>query len=91
MKNIYFFKLLIKFLANNVEIIVIEVIIFKGDGHMDIAALSVSMKQASLYQQIGIALTKKVMDTNEVNLQALMKIMESSVNPNLGKNIDVSV
>lgn len=58
---------------------------------MDIAALSVSMKQASLYQQVGIALTKKVMDTNEVNLQALMKIMESSVNPNLGKNIDISV
>lgn len=58
---------------------------------MDIAALSVSMKQASLYQQVGIALTKKVMDTNEVNLQGLMKIMESSVNPNLGKNIDVSV
>lgn len=58
---------------------------------MDIAALSVSMKQASLYQQVGIALTKKVMDTNEVNLQGLLKIMESSVNPNLGKNIDISV
>ncbi|MGB7604875.1 MAG: YjfB family protein [Lutisporaceae bacterium] len=58
---------------------------------MDIAALSISMKQASLYQQVGIALTKKVMDTNEGNLQALMKIMELSVNPNLGKNIDISV
>lgn len=70
---------------------IIEVIIYKGDGHMDIAALSISMKQASLYQQVGIALTKKVMDTNEGNLQALMKIMELSVNPNLGKNIDISV
>lgn len=58
---------------------------------MDIAALSISMKQASLAQQVSIALTKKVMDTTEGNAQALTKLMEQSVNPNLGKNIDVSV
>lgn len=58
---------------------------------MDIAALSISMKQASLSQQVGIALTKKAMDTSKENIQALTKIMELSVNPNLGKNIDISV
>lgn len=58
---------------------------------MDIAALSISMKQASLAQQVSIALTKKVMDTSEVNAQALTRLMEQSVNPNLGKNIDISV
>lgn len=58
---------------------------------MDIAALSISMKQASLAQQVSIAMTKKVMDTAEVNAQALTKMMEQSVNPNLGKNIDISV
>ncbi len=58
---------------------------------MDIAALSISMKQASLAQQVSIAVTKKVMDTAEVNAQALTKMMEQSVNPNLGKNVDISV
>lgn len=35
------------------------------------------MNQASLNQQVGIALTKKV--------------IELSVNPNLGKNVDISI
>jgi len=81
----------IKFQANNAEIIINEVNIYKGDDLIDIAALSISMNQASLNQQVGIALINKVMDTSKENVQALTKIMELSVNPNLGKNIDVSV
>ncbi len=81
----------IKFQTNNAEIIINEVNIYKGDDLIDIAALSISMNQASLNQQVGIALTKKVMDTSKENVQALTKMMELSVNPNLGKNIDISV
>jgi len=56
-----------------------------------VAALSISMNQSSLSQQVGIAVTKKAMTTSEESAQALIKMMELSVNPNLGSNIDVSV
>ncbi|PAD85353.1 putative motility protein, partial [Niallia circulans] len=39
---------------------------------MDIAALSIGMKQASLSQNVGIALTKKAMDTAEQNNDQLL-------------------
>ena len=56
---------------------------------MDIAALSVSMKQNSLSQQVGISVLKKAMNVENENGEALTKMMESSVSPTLGNNIDV--
>lgn len=58
---------------------------------MDIAALSTVMKQGATMQKVDIAVAKKVMDTAIVNGEALTRMMEQSVNPNLGKSIDIKV
>lgn len=58
---------------------------------MDIAALSIMKSQASLSQQVSLAITKKIMDTSIANSQDIIKMMELSVNPNLGSKLDVKV
>lgn len=58
---------------------------------MDIAALSVSMASADLTNQIGAAVMSKALDTVETMGEGMKKIMEASVTPNLGQNIDYSV
>lgn len=58
---------------------------------MDIAALSISMKQSQLAQSVGIALIKKVMDVSISDTQSLVKMMELNVNPHVGSNIDLKV
>lgn len=58
---------------------------------MDIAALSISMKQAQLAQDVSLALIKKVMNISTDNNLQLIKMMEFSTNPNLGSNIDLMV
>jgi hypothetical protein len=58
---------------------------------MDIAALSVSMHQASVMQQADVSIMKKAMDTAQTNSDALVRMMEKSVMPNLGSNIDIKV
>lgn len=63
----------------------------QGDDAMDIAALSISMKQSQLAQSVSLALVKKVMDVSAGNSQNLIKMMELNVNPNLGSNIDLKV
>lgn len=55
---------------------------------MDIASLSISMKQSQLSQQVSLALVKKTMEVSTENTQALIKMMELNVNPNLGSTID---
>lgn len=61
----------------------------KGVDAMDIAALSISMSQSQLSQNVSLALMRKVMDTSTVNSQQLIKMMELSANPDLGSNIDL--
>ncbi len=58
---------------------------------MDIAALSTSMSMADVNSQIGVAVLAKNLDTIEDMGEGMKKMMEMSVNPNLGANIDVSV
>ncbi len=58
---------------------------------MDIALLSMSMANADLCNQIGTAVLGKSLDTMETMGDGLKKIMETSVAPNLGQNIDYSV
>jgi len=58
---------------------------------MDIAALSISMSQASLGQQVGIAVAKLAMGSTTQNVEDLTKMMEMSINPNVGVNFDVSI
>lgn len=58
---------------------------------MDIAALSTSMSQASLLTQVSTAMLAKSLDSADQTKDAVKMMMEQSVNPNLGKNIDISV
>lgn len=58
---------------------------------MDITALSTSMSMTDVNSQIGIAVLAKNLDTMEDMGDGMKKMMEMSVNPNLGANIDVSV
>lgn len=55
----------------------------------DIASLSIGMKQDSLAQSLSISLVKKTLDSSNENSQNLIKMMELTVNPNLGSNLDV--
>jgi hypothetical protein len=58
---------------------------------MDIAGVSVYMKQSQLAQQVSLAVTRKVMDVSEQNSQLTIQMLEQSINPDLGKNIDIRV
>ncbi len=58
---------------------------------MDIAALSISMKQSQLAQNVSLALIKKVLNTSAMNSQQLIKMMELNANPDLGGNIDIKI
>lgn len=58
---------------------------------MNIAGLSIYMKQSQLASQVTLAVTKKVMDVSDENAQQMIKMLEMSVNPDLGKNIDALV
>ena len=58
---------------------------------MDIAALSASMSLADVNSQVGIAVLAKNLDTIEDMGDGIKKMMEMSVNPHIGGNIDLSV
>lgn len=58
---------------------------------MDIAALSTSMSLADVQTEFGIAMLDKSMEQLETMGEGMKKILETSVNPHLGGNIDVSV
>ena len=61
---------------------------------MDIAALSMSMASNDLQTKVGTAVLSKAMDTQEVQGQEIVQMidsaaMERSVTPQLGANIDL--
>lgn len=56
---------------------------------MDIPALSIAMSTEWVQRDWSLALMSKTLDTMETNGDALTKLMESSVTPNLGQNIDI--
>ena len=65
---------------------------------MDIAALSIGLSQMKVAQQASISVMKMAMDSVKGQavdmakmLQANTKMMEQSVNPNIGGNIDISL
>lgn len=58
---------------------------------MDIAEISVSMNQTSLMNAVSTAVLGMSLDTAEIAGENMIKMMELSVNPNVGSNIDVSV
>lgn len=65
---------------------------------MDIAAMSIAMSGAKLQQQASFAVMKMAMnkaDTSGEMMNKLMdtnaKMMEQSVNPNVGANINIKL
>lgn len=58
---------------------------------MDIAAASVVMNQSKLAQQVGLAVFKKAMDSAKTNSDTMIKVMEQSVTPHVGQNVDIRI
>jgi len=59
---------------------------------MDIGALSMVMSQASVQQNIGIAVMKMAMDTGKENAAQITETMKNVAGEaNLGRNFDVSI
>ncbi|WP_082112431.1 YjfB family protein [Paenibacillus sp. DMB20] len=58
---------------------------------MDIAALSISMNQASLAQAASLKVLGMAKNQAEIQGQALVQMMEKSIDPNLGNKLDISV
>lgn len=56
---------------------------------MDIAALSIGLSQANLKQNASISLLKMAQSQASVQSEALTKMMEQSVLPHLGGNVDI--
>ncbi len=59
-----------------------------SDG-MNIEAYSVMQAQANVMSAVNVSLLKKTLDTQEMMGAQMTQMMELSVNPNLGANIDV--
>ncbi len=60
---------------------------------MQIAALPVSVTQCQQASSpvIGMAVLSKSLESAQVSGQNMIKMMEQSVNPNLGANIDLKI
>jgi len=58
---------------------------------MNISTLSTTMKQNSLSLAVGLKLVKMSNDQATQNGQNIVKMMEQSVQPNLGGNLDLKV
>lgn len=56
---------------------------------MDIQRVSIEMATSKVTEQASTAMLKKSLDNYKQTGEQLTKMMELSVNPNLGKNIDV--
>lgn len=58
---------------------------------MDIASLSTAMSTQNILNDVSVAMLSKSLDTVEDMGDGMVKIMESSVTPYLGQNIDCYV
>ena len=63
---------------------------------MNIAALSTSLNQVKVNQQVDVSVLKMAMNSSEMQsaelikmLEANTKLMEQMMNPHLGGNVDV--
>ena len=70
---------------------IFRIIMRKELMYMDIAALSTSMAMTDVANQASIRVLSMSLDDLETSGDGLRKMMEMSVNPGLGANIDVSV
>ena len=58
---------------------------------MDIASLSTAMSTQNILNDVSVAMLSKSLETVEDMGDGMVKIMESSVTPYLGQNIDYYV
>ena len=58
---------------------------------MDIASLSTALSMTKLNGDIGVLMLSRQLDAVETMGDSMIKIMEQSVTPHLGGNIDISV
>ena len=60
---------------------------------MDIAALSITMSQSQLMQNVSLAVADQVMEMQQQQVQQVTELMESAhaPHPNLGQMIDISI
>ncbi len=58
---------------------------------MVIGGLSTNINTSDVNNDIQVAMLRKSLDTVETSGVELTKMMEASVNPGLGQNIDVSI
>lgn len=65
---------------------------------MDIAALSIGLNQMKLSQEAGVSVLKMAMDKGQEQMNDVLqmvdgnvKIMEQSVTPHIGGNIDIKL
>ncbi|MBQ5735185.1 MAG: YjfB family protein [Lachnospiraceae bacterium] len=56
---------------------------------MDIAALSMAISLQNVNNDAGVLMLSKSLDTLEETGDNMVKMMEQSVTPNLGQNIDI--
>lgn len=58
---------------------------------MDIAGLSTALQTRDIMSSVSVGVLNQNLDTIEEMGDGMVKMMEASVNPNLGQNIDFSV
>ena len=58
---------------------------------MDMASLSTALSMTQVRNDFGAIMLGKQLDTMENMGDSMIKLMEQSVNPHIGGNIDISV
>lgn len=58
---------------------------------MSIASLSTELAMSKTMSAVSTAVMKQTMDTNEALGTEMVKMMEKSVTPHLGNNVDVKL
>lgn len=58
---------------------------------MDIAGLSTNLSTINVVNDVQVAVLRQSLDTLETSGGSLTKMMEASVNPELGQNIDIRI
>ncbi len=58
---------------------------------IDIAAYSMMTASASVMSQVSVSMLKNTMELQEMQGAQITKMMEQSVNPGVGANIDIRI
>lgn len=58
---------------------------------MDIASLSTALSMTQLHNDIGVLMLGKQLDAAETMGDSMVKLMEQSITPHVGGNIDISL